>query len=212
MTAPGMPPMASVQGSFAPVLPPSFQALPNMPNINFAAPVIRLGTTGPGKPTTPMGSEPRREDTRGARAGLGLDSQRQRHEPLQQIHPPTKDEVLRTVFVGGITDGTGGDAGVERILRSAGNLKKWIRAIDADEKPCKFGFAEYEDVDSLATAIEVLKDVMVPVERPKINVAKKEEDEDEEKKVEKSALVVRTAFLDEYTTLTCYRSCSTTNL
>ena len=101
--------------------------------------------------------------------------------------PPTKDEVARTIFVGGITEGAGGDDGIERILRSAGNLKKWMRAMDADEKPCRFGFAEYEDPDSLATAIDVLKDVEVPVKPQSANGVKKEEDAE---RIEKSPLLV----------------------
>ena len=104
------------------------------------------------------------------------------------LQPPTKDEVARTIFVGGITEGTGGDEGIERILRSAGNLRRWIRAVDADGKPCKFGFAEYEDPESLGTAVEVLKDVQVPVARQTLSeqVDNKEGDAD----VEKSKLLV----------------------
>ena len=101
--------------------------------------------------------------------------------------PPTKDEVLRTIFVGGITEGAGGDAGMERILRCAGNLRRWTRAMDADDKACRFGFAEYEDPDSLSTAIDVLKNVEVPV---KPQAVKESTGEDEDKKVEKSALLV----------------------
>jgi len=79
--------------------------------------------------------------------------------------PPTKDEILRTVFLGGITEGAGGDDGIERILRTAGNLRRWIRATDADNKACRFGFAEYDDPESLGTAVEVLRDVEVPIKR-----------------------------------------------
>ena len=100
--------------------------------------------------------------------------------------PPTKDEIIRTLFVGGITEGAGGDEGMERILQSAGNLKKWIRAMDADNKPCRFGFAEYEDPDSLATAIDVLKNVEVPVKAQSSD----KKDEGTSAKVEKSSLLV----------------------
>lgn len=137
-----------------------------MPNINFSAPVIRLGTTGPSKSAS---QEAQKGDTSGRRAGIGAGTtETQRHstrDSILQLTPPTKDEILRTIFVGGITEGTGGDEGVERILRSAGSLRRWIRATDADEKPCKFGFAEYEDPDSLSVAVEVLKDIEVPVKR-----------------------------------------------
>lgn len=166
-----------------------------MPNINFNAPVIRLGTTGPSKPAMPLGNEPRREsEARSARPGLGagqgMDAQRQAvRESMMQLVPPTKDEIVRTIFVGGITEGVGGDEGIERILQCAGNLRRWIRATDADNKACRFGFAEYEDPESLVTAVEVLKDVEVPVKLHAVNGTKKEGD-GEDMKVEKSKLLV----------------------
>lgn len=89
--------------------------------------------------------------------------------------------------MGGITEGAGGDEGIEKILRSAGNLRRWIRATDADDKPCKFGFAEYEDPESLGTAVEILKDVEVPVKR---QTPSEEGDKKEEEEVEKSTLLV----------------------
>lgn len=104
---------------------------------------------------------------------------------MMQLQPPTKEEIVRTIFVGGITEGTGGDEGIERILRSAGNLRRWIRATDADDKPCKFGFAEYEDPESLGTAVEVLNDVEVPVKRQMPSEG------EQEREVEKSKLLVR---------------------
>lgn len=105
-----------------------------------------------------------------------------------QLVPPTKDEILRTIFIGGITEGVGGDDGIERILRSAGNLRRWTRAMDADNKACRFGFAEYEDPESLATAVEVLKEVEVPVKPQAVNGTKEEDREGVQ--VEKSKLLV----------------------
>ena len=166
-----------------------------MPNINFNAPVIRLGTTGPSKPAMPLGNEPRREsEARSARPGLGagqgMDAQRQAvRESMMQLVPPTKEEIVRTIFVGGITEGVGGDEGIERILECAGNLRRWIRATDADNKACRFGFAEYEDPESLATAVEVLKDVEVPIKPQAVNGIKKEQDV-EDVKTEKSKILV----------------------
>lgn len=98
---------------------------------------------------------------------------------------------MRTLFVGGITEGAGGDEGIERILRSAGILRRWIRATDANEKPCRFGFAEFEDPESLEVAVEVLKEVEVPVKRQ----VPRAEDEKEDKEVEKSNLLVCMPFL-----------------
>lgn len=161
-----------------------------MPNINFAAPVIRLGTSGPAKPATPDFGRERGPEPMGRRAGLGAanaDTQRQNvRDAMLQLQPPSKEDIVRTIFIGGITEGTGGDEGVERILRSAGSLRRWIRAKDADDKPCKFGFAEYEDPESLGTAVEVLKHVEVPVKRQ----TPSEEDGKEEPEVEKSTLLV----------------------
>ncbi|KAK2741555.1 hypothetical protein FQN57_005538 [Myotisia sp. PD_48] len=140
-----------------------------MPNINFSAPVIRLGTLGPSKSATPFESGRDRAGEGGGRRGTGgasIESQRQNiRDAMLQLQPPTNDEILRTVYVGGITEGVDGDRGIESILRSVGNLRRWIRATDADDKPCKFGFAEYEDPESLHTAVEVLRDTQVPVKK-----------------------------------------------
>ena len=172
--------------------PPNFQPPANMPNINFSAPVIRLGTTGPSKPAAGLGESGRKEgggDSRGGRAGLGAsDSRAGGRDAMAVLVPPTKDEVVRTIFIGGITEGAGGDEGIERILRCAGNLRRWTRAMDADDKACRFGFAEYEDPDSLSTAIDVLKNVEVPV---KPQAVKEGVGEGEDEKVEKSSLLVR---------------------
>lgn len=203
MSAPGVSPPPGMQansqqpgrpGGF----PPNFQPPANMPNINFSAPVIRLGTTGPAKPAIPAGGDPNRRETnveqRSARPGLGaaqgMDAQRQAmRDNMVSLVPPTKDEVLRTIFVGGITEGAGGDEGIEQILQCAGNLRRWTRAMDADNKACRFGFAEYEDPESLATAIDVLRDVEVPIKQQPTNGVKKEED-GEDNKIEKSKLLV----------------------
>ncbi|KAK4998853.1 hypothetical protein LTR16_007009, partial [Cryomyces antarcticus] len=131
----------------------------------------------------------------GGRRNLGLgndyrgtDQQRQQlRESMLALQPPTREEIARTIFVGGITEGVS-DEGLERILRTAGNLRRWTRATDADGKACKFGFAEYEDVESLETAKEILGDVQVPLKKPEIDGAKKEEGE--EKPIQKTKLLV----------------------
>ncbi len=75
------------------------------------------------------------------------------------------------------------------IQRSRWRLKtsRWTRATDADNKACKFGFAEYEDPESLSTAVEVLRDVEVPVKRQTPHG----DDVKENGEVEKSKLLVR---------------------
>lgn len=194
MAAPGTALPPGMQQANAPqpgrpgAFPANFQPPPNMPNINFSAPVIRLGTTGPPKTATPETTGRPHETNR--RAGLGaanVETQRQNiRDAIMQLQPPTKEEILRTIFVGGITEGTGGDEGVERILRCAGNLRRWIRATDADDKPCKFGFAEYEDPESLNVAFQILRDIEVPVKRQ----MPKQEGTMEDAEVEKAKLLV----------------------
>lgn len=187
---PGIPQQEAHQPTRPGSFPPNFQPPANMPNINFSAPVIRLGTSGPSKPEGASGGREDRE--RGGRraglgSGIGSDFRGGERDRVSSIHPQTKEEIIKTIFVGGITEGAGGDEGIERILRAAGNLRRWIRATDADDKPCKFGFAEYEDPESLGTAIEVLRDVDVPVKRQTPRDAKPD---GEESTVETSKLVV----------------------
>jgi hypothetical protein len=216
MSAPGTAPPPGVQqaniaqGTRPSGLPASFQGPPNMPNINFSAPVIRLGT-GPSKPSTPaMGG---RRDTdpvsAGGRPGLGaergVEAQRQAmRDNMMSLIPPTKEEIVRTIFVGGITEGAGGDEGIERILCSAGRLRRWDRAIDANGKECSFGFAQYDDAESLAVAVEVLKDVEIPLKKQEPSDGVKKEDK-EDVKIEKAKLLV---FVDDnsYNYLENYKS------
>lgn len=199
MSAPGVTPPPGMQAASQQSGRGSgFQAPPNLPsNINFNAPVIRLGTTGPSKAPMSLGDSGRREsniEPRSGRPGLGagmsMDAQRQAvRDNMMQLVPPTKEEILKTIFVGGITEGVSTDNAIERILQCAGNLGRWTRATDADNKACRFGFAEYEDPDSLATAVDVLRDVEVPVKQQLANGVKDEEN-DSETEVEKAKLLV----------------------
>lgn len=175
--------------------PAGFPPPAGMGNINFSAPVIRLGTSGPAKADTGGRRDDRGGDSYGGgrRAGLGMgregmggDQQRQpRDLTMLALAPPTREETARTIFVGNITEGVGGDEGLERILRSAGNLRRWQRAYDADNKPCTFGFAEYEDAESLETAATVFEDVRIPVKRPKAGAVNGENGD-----IEKSSLLI----------------------
>jgi RNA-binding protein 25 len=101
-------------------------------------------------------------------------------DAIQQVIAPTREEIARTIFVGNIPDGVGGDDGMERILETAGKLVRWTRATDANNKPQTFGFAEFADAQSLETAAEIFKDVQVPTKRQKPGEVKKEEDEEVE--------------------------------
>jgi hypothetical protein len=104
---------------------------------------------------------------------------------VQQLIPPSREEIARTIFVGNIPQGVGGDEGMERILASAGNLARWIRATDANNKPQTFGFAEYEDAQSLETAAEIFKEVEVPTKRQEPGAT-----QEEGTQVEKTKLLV----------------------
>ena len=202
MSAPGVAPPPGMQSNPQQQgragLPSNFQPPANLPtNINFNAPVIRLGTTGPSKQGMSSGVDPGRRESNveprsgrpGLGAGMGFEAQRQAvRDSMLQLAPPTKEEILKTVFVGGITEGVGGDEGIERILMCAGNLRRWTRAMDADNKACRFGFAEYEDPESLSTAVDVLRDVEVPIKQQAGSAIKEEDDENV--RVETSKLLV----------------------
>jgi RNA-binding protein 25 len=162
-----------------------------MPNINFNAPVIRLGSSAPQRSGALDSSVGRRESAATPRRGIGMDmgsrdADGQKGLREQQLIAPTREEIARTIFVGNIPDGVGGDDGMERVLATAGNLRKWIRATDANNKPQTFGFAEYEDAEGLETAAEIFKDVQLPTKRQSPNKA--EENGDAE--VEKTKLMV----------------------
>lgn len=167
------------------------------PGVNFNAPVIRMGGDQQGKPDQRgdrMGGD---RGVRGSNAeplgrnrmGLGaerdhgggrnLDAQRAAvRESMAAMTPPTREEVARTIFIGGIGEGAPDDDKIEEVLRCAGKLRRWNRARDATDKKCKFGFAEYEDVDSLDAANEIFgKGIEVPVFGKAGGVEREEDDE-----------------------------------
>lgn len=82
---------ANTQQPGRPGFPPNFQPPANMPNINFSAPVIRLGTSGPAKAAAPEMGRERGPDGPGRRGGLGstgMDPQRHSgREAMVPVHP-----------------------------------------------------------------------------------------------------------------------------
>lgn len=161
-----------------------FQPPPNMPNINFNAPVIRLGVGGQEKQgnagdrlpagqgggrssnAEPMGNRGRAGLGAGGDSSGGRNIERERaavRESMMALQPPTREEVARTIFIGGLGEGAPDDSEIESFLRCAGKLRRWTRVRDAEDKPCKFGFAEYEDVESLEAANEIYNDFFVPI-------------------------------------------------
>ena len=195
MAAPGVSPppgMQQAQTPTRPGFPPNFQP---PPNINFSAQVIRLGVpTNSDTPTQSrapgaFGSQP--PNARRAGLGAGLDQQKQMREPMVALAPPTREEVARTIFIGNIMNGISDDE-LESLLRTAGSLRRWTRATDADSKPCTFGFAEYEDVESLGTASQVLteRDIEIPIQKQANSAKKTADDKMEDDSSKKSKLLV----------------------
>ena len=171
-------------------LPASFQPPANLPNINFNAPVIRLGASMPsGRPGASQPGD--RKDSHAApsgRPGLGSErgmdpSRAQMRETMQSLVPPTAEERLRTIFVHKIPDGVGGEERVQKLLGTVGRLRRWDSGQShlSEHKGALFGFAQYEDPESLAAAVELLKDIEVPVKKqPPIETAPADGDDDDQ--------------------------------
>ncbi|KAH7324746.1 hypothetical protein B0I35DRAFT_449633 [Stachybotrys elegans] len=172
-SAPGMAP-PGVQQSSAPQanrpsgLPPNFQPPVNMPNINFNAPVIRLGTGTPNS----GGRGDSLPTPSGGRPGLGMErgsdqARSAAREAMQALVPPTSEEKLRTIFIHQIPEGMGGNEGVERLLSAMGSLRRWDASASVmdDHKGVSFGFGLFDDPDSLSNAVQLLYEegVEVPV-------------------------------------------------
>lgn len=68
-----------------------------------------------------------------------------------------------------IPEGARGDEGIQRLLRAVGALRRWESnaSVMDDYKGTNFGFALFEDADSLCNAVDLLyeKDVQVPTHR-----------------------------------------------
>ncbi|KAI0888747.1 uncharacterized protein GGS22DRAFT_152272 [Annulohypoxylon maeteangense] len=178
-------------------LPSNFQAPPNMPNINFNAPVIRLGTssTKPATPGMPGRKDSENQSSSGPRAGIGMDrgldqTRQALRENMQALVPPTREEIIRTVFVSGITDGISGNEGIEKILGAAGKVRRWDRATDSSGKEVAFGFAQFEDNESLWIASEVLKDIQIPIKK-QVSSDEPAGDDETYAEFEKAALQIR---------------------
>ncbi|KAM0336789.1 hypothetical protein ACHAPQ_003769 [Fusarium lateritium] len=183
MAPPGVQQSSAQQANRPSGLPPNFQAPANMPNINFNAPVIRLGTSQ-GKTGAPAANGRDMPGPSGGRPGLGMDRGMDRdrgaREVPQVLVPPTNEEKLRTIFIHQIPDGVGGDDGVQRLLGAVGKLRKWDSAISVtdDHKGTKFGFALFDDPWSLSTAVKLLHEqqIEVPVKRQQISSDRPKDD------------------------------------
>ncbi|KAJ6264273.1 LOW QUALITY PROTEIN: hypothetical protein Dda_0417 [Drechslerella dactyloides] len=145
---------------------PAFSPPASLPNINFNAPIIRLGTASTKQlaaPTTSSHSQPtasahQNQSSKSSTAqnpGSSLS-----REPASAFIPPTVDEQIKSVFVGSLPP-LFPDEWIERILKvAAGPVRRWIRVSDEGGKPRNFGFCEYETfegVSAATTAIHGLK-------------------------------------------------------
>ncbi|PNS20142.1 U1 snRNP-associated protein usp107 [Sphaceloma murrayae] len=201
--APGMSPPPGVHSSQGPTQPGSgFPDLANMAlpsNINFSAPVIRMGGT-PGRGGKLGGFDYGGRDAGGGnrgRSGLGMDmGSRQSRDT--NIQPLTKEEVSRTIYIGGLVEGTPDEESMERILGATGGLHRWSRVRDADGKALDFGFAEYDDAASLEMATIVLKDLEVPLK----SAGSVEKDDDGNVRKAKLIMIVDPASEDYISTWT----------
>ncbi|PFH63146.1 hypothetical protein XA68_17255 [Ophiocordyceps unilateralis] len=166
---PGMSPPNPNQANRPGGLPPNFQPPPNLPNINFNAPIIRLGTGAPssgGRGEGPSAAS-------GGRSGLGMerggDQGRDRGREAQTIiTPPTAEDKLCTAMFLGLPEGVGGDEGVQKVCNALGRLRKWesTTSLWASYKPA-MGFATFEDDESIAFVQKLLREETfdVPVKR-----------------------------------------------
>ncbi|KAG6006840.1 hypothetical protein E4U21_006647 [Claviceps maximensis] len=170
---PGMQQATAPQSGRPGGLPANFQAPANMPNINFNAPVIRLGTITPAAESG-RGDRSHASGGGGGRPGLGTErgSEQGRgaaREAVQALVPPTPEERLRTIMLYQIPDGVRGDEGVQKLLGSFGALRKWesFGSVMDEHKGTRFGFATFEDSDSMFNAVKLLheQDVEVPTHR-----------------------------------------------
>jgi hypothetical protein len=114
-----------------------------------------------------------------------MDRERQQlRENMMALQPLMREEVARTIFIGGLVPGVPDDDRLETVLRCAGKLRRWTRGYDAEDKKCKFGFAEYEDVESLEAASEILPGVKVPLYNASGKVQKEDGETDTVKSVQ----------------------------
>lgn len=141
-------------------------------------------------------------DSRGGQSDFG----RQRDADRTFV-PPTLEEVRRTVFVAGLEDDVPDDAQLEQVLSCGGagqvRLRRWTRLMDADNKPCKFGFAEYEDANSLHVVSEIFHGsaIEVPLRDKNGTGALIKDDQGEIKKAKLMVFAAPRAFLS-FTKLT----------
>ncbi|EWC44101.1 hypothetical protein DRE_07158 [Drechslerella stenobrocha 248] len=147
---------------------PAFPPPASLPNINFNAPIIRLGTASTKQPAQ-SGISSHSQPTVSAHptqhskaSGSHNSSSSLSREPASGFIPPTVDEQVKSVFVGSLPSFLA-DEGVERILKvAAGPVRRWIRASDEGGKQRNFGFCEYETFEGILAAVTVIHGLNIP--------------------------------------------------
>ncbi|RDA87012.1 hypothetical protein CP532_6710 [Ophiocordyceps camponoti-leonardi (nom. inval.)] len=166
---PGTSPSNAQQANRPGGIPPSFQPPANMPNINFNAPIIRLGTVAPA--TGGRGDGPAVPS--GGRSGLGMErggdqGRDRRGDAPVVLQPLTPEEKVMTFMFTLIPEGVGGDEGVVKICNAVGRLRKWDSSTGlwSQHRPL-MGFATFDDADSFCCAYKLLREgkFKVPVKK-----------------------------------------------
>lgn len=200
-SAPGMAPPGAqhpgmTQANRPSGLPPNFQTPANMPNINFNAPVIRLGT-GAGKPETPSYGQESNRPSGPGRQGLGMErgggeQGRGTREAPQVLIPPTNEEKLRTIFIHQIPESLASTDTMEKLLGAVGKLRRWdvSESVLDENKGTKFGFALFDDPDSLSLAVKLLHEETIEIPTKRQPTASDPPTDDAFEGIDKSALQV----------------------
>ena len=96
------------------------------------------------------------------------------------LMPPTNEEKVRTLFVHNIPESLSAGDSMEKLLGSVGRLRRWdaSASVMEEHKGSKFGFALYDDPESLSTAVKLLYEqtVEVPLKRQSAATSPPEDD------------------------------------
>ncbi|KAF3200964.1 Transcriptional activator of fatty acid utilization [Orbilia oligospora] len=145
---------------------PAFTPPASLPNINFNAPIIRLGTASTKQQPLPGGSSHQQSPglshpPANSKAPLNQNSNSSStRESASGFIPPTIDEQLKSVFVGSLPPFFE-DQWIERILKAAGPVRRWIRVSDEGGKPRNYGFCEYETFEGVLAALTAIHELSI---------------------------------------------------